>query len=59
MEDLRDWIEEDDTIVKAPFYMIVYKDDRGQTHMANITNLEYLHYIEKNFVIIEKKYIEI
>lgn len=50
-------MEEMETI-KAPYYMVKYSDDNGDTHLAIIDNIQYLHYVLDRFVILEVKYIK-
>lgn len=49
---------EEKEIIKVPYYIVRYSDDDGNTHLAIIDDIQYLHYVLDRFVILEVKYIE-
>ena len=52
-------IEEDDEeiVITAPCYNVVYVDDYNRTHMATIKDTLYLQFIKDRFYVKDCKYI--
>lgn len=49
---------DEEEVVKAPYYLVAYVDDWNQVHMAMIKDLAYLHFIEDRFCVKECRFIE-
>ncbi len=52
-----DYYDEEDEIIKAPYWLIEYTDDCGHKHLATITNKDYLEYLQNNYSVINIKFI--
>lgn len=52
-----DYYDEEDEIIKAPYWLIEYTDDYGCKHLATITNKDYLKYLQNNYSVINIKFI--
>lgn len=49
---------EDDEIITAPYYYVVYLDDYSKTHIAMVKDTQYLRFLEDRFYLKECKLIE-
>ena len=52
-----DYYDEEDEIIKAPYWLVEYTDDCGYKHLATITNKDYLKYLQDNYSVINIKFI--
>ena len=49
--------EEEENIVKAPFWWVEYVDDCGHKHIASIKNKDYVDFLKKTYLVNEIKVI--
>ena len=54
----KDYEEEEDEVIVAPYYVITYIDDWNKTHIAMIKDTLYLQFLKDRFYVKECKYIE-
>lgn len=48
---------EEEKILKAPYYIVQYKDDEGLTHLAMVDDNQYLQFLKDRFIVISVKYV--
>lgn len=54
-----DFNDEDEFMVIAPpYYRVMYVDDDGRKHIAEIKDASYLQYLKDRFTVLECKFIE-
>lgn len=51
------YYNEEDEIIKAPYWLIEYTDNYGYKHLATITNKDYLKYLQDNYSVVNIKFI--
>jgi hypothetical protein len=49
--------EEDEGVITAPYYCVIYTDDWNRTHMAMIKDVIYLEFIKERFYVKECRFI--
>jgi hypothetical protein len=50
--------DEKEYYLLPPYYVVLYIDYDGKTHMATIKDLTYLQYLKENYLIKQCNYIE-
>lgn len=51
-------LEEEETILTAPYYIITYIDDENQTHIAMVKDNTYANYLKDRFIVKECQLVE-
>lgn len=49
--------DEDEEIIKPPYWRVEYIDDYGYKHLASIINEDYLKYLQDNHCVIDVRLI--
>ena len=50
-------LEDDEEIIKPPYWWVEYIDDYGNKHLATIKDEAYLNYLQNNYVVVNIKVI--